>query len=258
VGADLYWEIVPGCLVEIPMRSATEYGIVVWKRETAPEGMEVRDIIRVVTPLPLLAPYQVALILEIAAKYLIPIHRVLGFFVSKWVLKRLEKKNFEQLNSQPSSHPTIQPSNFLTILKDSIITGGILRDLLKPGTIIVCPDDFTLYRLEEELSGMDIFFLPGESTDTKKAQSWIDIRNREYDIIVWNRKILYYNLAAYTNIIYLEDAFGREYFHYPIRIEYIDIFDMIDKQSRFALHILTSTPRLTTLTRFRHFHLQNL
>jgi hypothetical protein len=33
---------------------------------------------------------------------------------------------------------------------------------------------------------------------------------------------------------------------------------MIDRQSRFTLQILTSAPRLTTLTRFRHFHLQNL
>lgn len=240
------------------MRSATEYGIVVWNRETAPEGMEIRDIIRVVTPLPFLAPYQVALILEISMKYLIPIHRVLGFFVSKWVLKRLEKKNFDQLDSQPSNHPTTSPSNHLTILKDSIITGDILKGFLTPGTIVVCPDDFTLYRLQRELADMDIFFLPSESTDTKKAQSWIDIRNKKYDRIVWNRKILYYNLSQYTNIIYLEDAFGREYFHYPIRIEYIDIFDMIDRQSRFWLRILTSVPRLTTLTRFRHFRLQNL
>jgi hypothetical protein len=74
--------------------------------------------------------------------------------------------------------------NHLTILKDSIITGDILKDFLKPSTVVICPDDFTLSRLESELSGMDIFFLPGESTDTKKAQSWIDIRNRKYDIIV--------------------------------------------------------------------------
>ena len=65
------------------MRHETEYGIIVGRRESAPEGMEIRDIVRVVTHLPLLAPYQVALILEVAAKYLIPIHRVLGFFVSK-------------------------------------------------------------------------------------------------------------------------------------------------------------------------------
>jgi primosomal protein N' len=253
------------------MRHETEYGIVVGRRESAPEGMEIRDIVRVVTLAPLLAPYQIALILEIGAKYLIPIHRVLGFFVSKWVLKRLEKKNFEQLDSETDEQSKISrrssqiqtnsvemTENKLTILKDSIITGDILKNFLKPSTVVICPDDFTLYRLEAELADMDIFYLPWESTDTRKAQSWIDIKNHEYDIIVWNRKILYYNLSAYTNIIYLEDAFGREYFHYPIRIEYIDIFDMIDKQSRFALQILTSAPRLTTLTRFRHFQFQNI
>jgi hypothetical protein len=80
--------------------------------------------------------------------------------------------------------PTIQPSNDLTILKDSIITGDILKKFLKPSTVVICPDDFTLYRLETELSLIDIFYLPGESTDTRKTQSWIDIKNHEYDIIV--------------------------------------------------------------------------
>lgn len=65
------------------MRHETEYGVVVGRRESAPEGMEIRDIVRVVTLVPLLAAYQIALILEISSKYLIPIHRVLGFFVSK-------------------------------------------------------------------------------------------------------------------------------------------------------------------------------
>ena len=37
--------IVPGCIVDIPMRNDTEYGIVVGFRESAPENMEVRDII---------------------------------------------------------------------------------------------------------------------------------------------------------------------------------------------------------------------
>ena len=93
-------KIIPGCIVEIPVRSATEYGIVVGFRESAPEGMELRDIIRVITNKEILAPYQIALILEISAKYLIPIHRVLGFFLSKNTLKRLEKKSFEQLTDK--------------------------------------------------------------------------------------------------------------------------------------------------------------
>lgn len=109
------------------MRSDTEYGVVVGFRERAPENMELRDIIRVITSKEILAPYQIALILEISAKYLIPIHRVLGFFLSKAVVKRLEKKNFEQIYSISSNYPIIKLSNHLTILKDSIITGDILK-----------------------------------------------------------------------------------------------------------------------------------
>lgn len=250
-------DTIPGCIVEIPLRNTLEYGIVVGFRQTAPENMEIRDISRIITSKEVLAPYQIALILEISAKYLIPIHRVLGFFLSKAVVKRLEKKNYEQLILQPSRHPGIQASSQLTILKDSIITGEILPPYMTEWTIILCPDDFTLYRLQRELGDReDILYIPNESTETRKAQSWIDIYSKKYNIIVWNRKILYYNLSTYKNILYLEDAFGREYFHYPIRIEYIDIFDMLDKQQRFNTNILTSVPRLSTLARFRHFHTQ--
>jgi len=115
-------DIIPGCIVEIPMRNSLEYGIVVGFRQAAPENMEIRDISQIITSKEVLAPYQIALILEISAKYLIPIHRVLGFFLSRAVIKRLEKKDFEQINSTPYNHITIKASNHITILKDSIIT----------------------------------------------------------------------------------------------------------------------------------------
>lgn len=129
VPEDFEGEIAPGCIVEIPVRSATEYGIVVGFREYPPEHMELKDIIRVVTDKEILAPYQISLILEISARYLIPIHRVLGFFLSKSVIKRLEKKEFEQIHTRVSSnYPT--PSNQITILKDSIITGEVLQSYM--------------------------------------------------------------------------------------------------------------------------------
>jgi primosomal protein N' len=127
---DFEGEIIPGCIVEIPVRNSVEYGIVVGFRESSSDGMELRDIIRVVTNTEILAPYQLALILEISARYLIPIHRVLGFFLSKAVLKRLEKKNYEQISSIISSYPSEAVRGQLTILKDSIITGVILEQYM--------------------------------------------------------------------------------------------------------------------------------
>jgi primosomal protein N' len=120
--------LIPGCIVEIPVRSGTEYGIVVGFRKYAPEGMELKNIICIVTDKEILASYQIALILEISRKYLIPIHRVLGFFLSKAVIKRLEKKRFEQILQKYSSSRTLQNTNNLTILKESVITGDILRN----------------------------------------------------------------------------------------------------------------------------------
>lgn len=217
--------------------------------------MELREIIWVITSKEILAPYQIAIILDISAKYFIPIHRILWFFLPKSVIKRIAKKNFEQLNWDRQNTIIQNQKNTITILKDSIIDGKLLERYFTGKTIILCPDDFTVYRLEKEIGKRtDILYIPNESTDTKKSQWWIDIYNQKYNIIVWNRKILYYNLSEYQHIIYLEDSFWREYFHYPIKIDYIDIVRMIEIQKIFNIHILTSVPRLTTLTYFRHFH----
>ena len=255
VPGDFDGKIIPGCIVEIPVRNDSEYGIVIGFREYPPENTSIREVIRIVTPKEILSPYQIALILEISTKYLIPIHRVLGFFLSKWVIKRLEKKSYEQINEEKISKPIHEDlKNTLIIIRNTIITWKILEKHIQEWTIIICPDDFTLYRLRNELwIRDDIFYTPNESTETKKAQWWIDIRNKKYKIIVWNRKLLYYNLSAYSHILYLEDAFWREYFHYPIRIEYIDIFDMIDKQCRFWMSIISSVPRISTIHRFKNF-----
>ena len=247
--------IAPGCIVEIPVRNSTEYWVVIWFREYAPENMELKDIIQVITSKKILAAYQIAMIMEISMRYLIPIHRVLGFFLSKTVIKRLLKKEFLQINEEVEKIQNELAVEEIVILKESIITGKILKNYIEEWTIILCPDDLSIYRIEEELSEFkNILYIPNESTETKKAQSWIDIKNKKYDIIVWNRKILYYNLSEYKKIIYLEDAFGREYFHYPIKIEYIDILNILNQQGTFNISILTSVPRLTTLKIFHHFN----
>jgi hypothetical protein len=46
--------------------------------------------------------------------------------------------------------------------------------------VIIAPDDFTLFAYESEFSSPDTLFLPNESTDTKRAQAWIDIVNGKY------------------------------------------------------------------------------
>ena len=60
-------------------------------------------------------------------------------------------------------------------------------------------------------------------------------------------------MAAYTHIVYLEDALGREYFHYPSRVHYLDILLALEKHSYFSIDLLSSVPLLTTLSRFKHF-----
>ncbi len=87
--------VVVGCLVEIPVGRYVEYGIVTAIIDTVSDPeMLLKPIIRIITSKPVLAPYQISIILSIAARYLIPIHRVLGFFLIRPVLNRLEKKGF--------------------------------------------------------------------------------------------------------------------------------------------------------------------
>lgn len=46
---------------------------------------------------------------------------------------------------------------------------------LKPSTVIICPDDFMIESLRVKFENAETLFLPSDTTDTKKAQAWIDI-----------------------------------------------------------------------------------
>lgn len=87
-----------GSLTEIPLGKNIEYGVVAGFTETTPENYEIKSIVQVICNTPLLAPYQIEVILKISKRYMIPIHRVLGFFLPRPVLARLEKNNFGDLS----------------------------------------------------------------------------------------------------------------------------------------------------------------
>jgi hypothetical protein len=105
----------------------------------------------------------------------------------------------------------------------------------------------------------DILFITNDMTDVRKAQAWIDTSNGIFPIIYWTRKILYYNLSKYQNIIYIEDSLGPDYWHYPIRIHYNDIIRIfIEVNPLISFTILTSIPTLSVLTYFRNFEIKNI
>ena len=68
--------------------------------DTASEAyMRVKPLSRMITSQILISAYQIAMIIDISARYMIAIHRVLAIFLTRPILTRLEKKEYRQLYS---------------------------------------------------------------------------------------------------------------------------------------------------------------
>lgn len=258
VGDVLRSDISVGVWVCIPLWKNDIFWIVARTDGVPVPWIEIREVLSVVHPQPLLAPYQIELIEQISQKYMLPIHRVLQWFFPRPIELRLQKKWFDILLPFNQNHIPVQDSGRLLLSQNEILHANILRLFLTHSQVIVVPDDFTLLQYERDFSQDTTLFVFQEMTDTKKAQAWIDITNGKYTRIFWTRRILYYNLQAYSNILYLEDAFQGEYFHFPTRIQYIHILSFLEKTKKFHIDILTSSPLLKTLHTFRHFPLEHI
>jgi primosomal protein N' len=264
-GAIMADQLQVGSLVEIPYGNNLENGIVTGIYPDSPVDPQsetysrVKTIEKIISSKMILSPYQIEMICAISVRYMIPIHRVLGIFLTRPILSRLEKKNYEQLEEKEWIINS-KWSGKLHITRDRIITPDLVDTYIDWPTIVILPDDFAMMPYRIHYSDRDdILFMSNGMTDTRKAQAWIDIANWVFSIIYWTRKILYYNLSKYRNIIYIEDALGPDYWHYPIRIHYSDILRIFATVNpTIDLTILTSVPTLSTLTHFRHFEIRNI
>lgn len=255
-----------GQIIEIPYGNNLEHGIIAQIHtvcpidETSESYARIKPISRVITNKILLAPYQIDMIVAIATRYMIPIHRVLAVFLTRPILSRLERKNYEQIEEEIKAIPKIWHGQ-IHIVQDSIVTPELVETYTQGWpTVVILPDDYAMMPYREYYRDRDdILFVSNDMTDTRRAQAWIDINNGRFSIIYWTRKIIYYNLSAYSQIIYIEDALGPDYWHYPIRIDYGDILHIFATMNPTRdLTILTSVVRLTTLTHFRHFQIENI
>ncbi len=255
-----------GQIVEIPYGKQLENGIVAEIHdecpidETSEAYMRIKPMSRIMTKKTLLAPYQIKMIVAIASKYMIAIHRVLAIFLTRPILSRLERKNYEQLEKQEITIPK-KWTGCIHIVKDSIVTPALVDTYTQAWPIIVIlPDDYAMMPYRESYRDReDVLFVSGDMTDIRRAQAWIDIANGKFRVIYWTRRIIYYNLGRYANIIYVEDALGPDYWHYPIRIDYSDILHIFAKENTNRdITILSSVPSLTTLTHFRHYQIANI
>lgn len=226
------------------------------------ENIEIKNISEIISEIPILSEYQINLIIKISKKYLLAIHRVLGIFLPTPIIKRLYKKwfgilekNFWQKNLEKNSVENWE--FFLT--KNEIITEKFIFEKSKniSKKIIIClPDDIFLHRFKnffQKNSNKKIGFFSNEMTDIKKSDFWISAFNWEFDIIIWTRKIIFYNLEKYDEFWYLEDSFGANFYHYPIEIAYNDILAFLFDEEKFFIKIFSSIPKIKTLSQFHFF-----
>ena len=115
-----------GSIVEVPMKNGQEYAIVAGKNQIYDEGINYKPIHRIISATPVLDPYQVYIIQEISQKYMIPIHRVLGFFLPKNIINRLEKKGYTSLHRKDREEVSSQKENRLTIPLSSLVTPEVV------------------------------------------------------------------------------------------------------------------------------------
>lgn len=161
--------------MEITVGKHMEYGIYAGEyRDMLPKS-EIKNIERIVAKRTIIEPYQIEIIQYLAKTYFLPIHRVLGFFLSRPLMKRLEKYGYDVLLcGERIEHTQVQNTRELIVAATGI-TNEMINNYTTAGTIIVCPDDFYLYNLSEGISDEKTFFLPAEATETQKTKAWIDI-----------------------------------------------------------------------------------
>lgn len=250
------WEaqIVVWWVVEIPFGKDIIIGVIVSIEGLPPWSIDVEDIRpihAVLSSTSLLDASLLKIVSFLAERYFLPIHKSLALFLPAPLLHRLEKRNYILIT--PPNHLPEKKSSSVSIhhFINHIFSPNDLSAYLESGTVIIFPDDIMLFTfLESRKKEKNILIIPTEATSAKRVQAWIDIYEWKYEIIVWTRRLLYYNLTAYKNIIYVEDAFGALNFQYPITIRSLDVLTSLWLSHKHSLTIISSSPTLELFAKF--------
>ena len=191
VSDELRLDFSVGSLVEIPLRNSLVPAIVARLDTEVSESMEhIRSIVSIICGAPLLAAYELETTLFLAARYFVHAHKVLSLFLSRSLLKYLEKKSFIQLTKAPverKSPESPQIPRFIHCTEHMDIQEVIHTYIQKSDTLaIVFPDDFSLdgylSRFAEDSDTMLV--IRDGITDTQKYKRFIDVYNGEKKIII--------------------------------------------------------------------------
>ncbi len=254
-------QIVIGGVVEIPIGKYVERGIVAHHGGEVLPHIEVRPIVSVISVTPLLSLSELSMVGFLAQKYLLPIHRVLAFFLPSPLLSRLDKKNYllevpkKDTLREKNRKPKREIHHYLET-RFSEEKKKIYEES-DTSTVWCFPDDLFVLAFFGEGKNRDQehSIILAESTSAKKTWHWIDAYEKKSQILVWTRKILYYNLSAYDRLIYVEDAFGTEQYQYPYKIQNLDILEALSKSSNIDITIISSSPTLSLFANFREYQI---
>ncbi|MDD5376784.1 MAG: hypothetical protein PHH16_01575 [Candidatus Gracilibacteria bacterium] len=249
-----------GCLVEVPFRNAVDYAIIT-SLESSDIPENPKSIVRIITPLPLLAPYQIRSIFESSSYYFVHVHHILSLFLSKSLVKYLEKKDFVALKIPPS--PSGRGSGGGLGEKKESSTNSIrfyhhtgndtfsdvIRNHIDGRTIVAFPDDFAIdaYLKLHPINPETTLVIPDKLTETKKYKAFCSVYNGEKNIIIGTRRILYYNLSHYENILYIEDSLHSKAMRFGHSYKHLDILQRMATNSDFRITILSTLPSIGSM-----------
>lgn len=209
-----------------------------------------KSIVRIITSIPLLSHYQISSIFDIASYYFVHTHHILSLFLSKSLVKYLEKRDFTALlpkgNSwEDNSHKTIW---FYHHTSDVPFFQAIWK-YISNRTVLIFPDDFSIdaYIKLHPIDPDTTLIIPDKLTETKKYKAFCSVYNGEKNIIIWTRRILYYNLSYYENILYIEDALHTKAMRFNHTYKHLEILRKIASYSHFHITILSTLPSIESI-----------
>lgn len=209
-----------------------------------------KSIVRIVTPIPLLAPYQIQSIFDSSSYYFVHAHHILSLFLSKSLIRYLEKKDFIALLPQlKSTKKNIENTiGFYHHTSDTPFFEAI-QEHIQGNTVIIFPDDFSIeayikiYPIDSETT----LSIPDKLTETKRYKAFCSVYNGEKNIIIWTRRILYYNLSHYENILYIEDSLHSRAMRFGHTYKHLEILRRIVPESNFDITILSTLPSIESM-----------
>ena len=176
-----------GGLVEIPFGNNIDTGIITGIDGEIPQGFDpenIKPIHQVIASIELISLSQISMILAIAHRYFIPLHRVLKMFLPTPLLSRLDKKNYLlDICAVSTKNEKNYREKSIIHYRDRAFSREDLDSLIHPGSVIIFPDDFFLYTMTDKLSS-EIAICPAEATSVRKSKFWIDAYEGRAKIIV--------------------------------------------------------------------------